>query len=141
MDYSLIEDFTPAQIERARRRCRDIRSLRLAATVSTPLALCVLGFSPLGAGLVRTAGRIGDGWVATAAFGAVLGLLGTVPLNAVIRRVGATGRALVCEPPADPGADRGHPRLGRLARDPLRAARAPGSADARPARHRKRIAR
>jgi STE24 endopeptidase len=70
--YALEEDFTAAQIERSRRRRRETRPLRLASAVITPVLLCVLGFSPLGAGLVHGVGRpVGGGWAATAVLGTV----------------------------------------------------------------------
>ena len=72
MGYALEEDFTAAQIERSRRRRRETRPLRLASAVITPVLLCVLGFSPLGAGLVHGVGRlVGGEWAATAVLGTV----------------------------------------------------------------------
>lgn len=70
--YALEDDFTPAQIERSRRRKRELRPLRLASALVDLAAVCVLGFTPLGAHLIHAAGRIGGGgWAATAALGAV----------------------------------------------------------------------
>jgi len=70
--YALEDDFTPDQIERSRRRKREMRPLRLASAVVDLAAVCVLGFTPLGAHLIHAAGSIaGGGWAATAALGAV----------------------------------------------------------------------
>jgi STE24 endopeptidase len=69
---ALEDDFTPDQIERSRRRKRELRPLRLASAAIDLAAVCVLGFTPLGAGLIHAAGRLaGGGWAATAALGAV----------------------------------------------------------------------
>ena len=101
MGYGLEEDFTAAQIERSRQRKRETRPLRLASAVTTPALLCVLGFSPLGAGLVHGVGRPAGGeWAATAVLGSVaLVVLMTVvdlPLSArlevVNRRWGLSNR-------------------------------------------------
>jgi STE24 endopeptidase len=68
----LEQDFTPEQIERSRARKRAVRPLRIASGVLGAAAVCVLGFTPLGAGLVHAAGRIGGGGPsAEAALGAV----------------------------------------------------------------------
>lgn len=70
--YALEDDFTPDQIERSRQRKREMRPLRVASALLDLAAVCVLGFTPLGAHLIHTAGRIGGGgWAATAALGAV----------------------------------------------------------------------
>ena len=70
--YDLEDDFTSAQIERARSRKRDALPLRYCGVVTDLVVPCLLGFTPLGAGLMRAAGRIGGGgWVATAALGSV----------------------------------------------------------------------
>jgi STE24 endopeptidase len=69
---SLDQDFTAEQIARSRSRKRETLPLRLVSTGVSVAAVCVLGFSPFGADLVRAAGRIaGGGWVARAALGAV----------------------------------------------------------------------
>ena len=65
-------DFTPAQIERSRARKRDTLPLRYASALIGTAVPCVLGFTPLGAALVRAAGEsAGGGWIAQAALGAV----------------------------------------------------------------------
>jgi Zn-dependent protease with chaperone function len=72
VQYALEDDFTPDQIERSRRRKRELRPLRIASAAIDLAAVCVLGFTPLGAHLVHAAGRLaGGGWAATAALGAV----------------------------------------------------------------------
>lgn len=69
---ALLEDFTTAQIERSRRRKRAILPLRLASAAIGFGAVCVLGFTHLGANLVHAAGSAaGGGWAATATLGAV----------------------------------------------------------------------
>jgi STE24 endopeptidase len=69
---ALLEDFTEAQIERSRRRKRAVLPLRLASAVLGFAAVCVLGFTRLGADLVHGAGTLaGGGWAAGAALGAV----------------------------------------------------------------------
>jgi STE24 endopeptidase len=99
--YALEEDFTVAQIERSRRRRRETRPMRLTSAVTTPVLLCVLGFSPLGAGLVHGVGRlVGGEWAATAVLGTVaLMLLMTVVdlpfsarLEVINRRWGLSNR-------------------------------------------------
>lgn len=70
--YSLAEDFTAEQIERSRRRKREVRPLRLSSAALGFAAICVLGFTHLGANLIHRAGPpAGGGWAATAALGAV----------------------------------------------------------------------
>ncbi|QMU77682.1 M48 family metallopeptidase [Streptacidiphilus sp. PB12-B1b] len=65
-------DFTPAQLERSRARKRDTAALRYGSLLTGAAVPCVLGFTPLGAGLSRAAGALaGGGWTATAALGAV----------------------------------------------------------------------
>jgi STE24 endopeptidase len=65
-------DFTPAQIQRSRARRRDTLPLRYASVLTGLAVPCVLGFTALGAGLVRLAGEpFGGGWIARAALGAV----------------------------------------------------------------------
>lgn len=65
-------DFTPAQIERSRARRRDALPLRYASVLTGAVVPLLLGFTPLGAGLVRAAGALaGGGWIARAALGAV----------------------------------------------------------------------
>jgi STE24 endopeptidase len=50
-----------------------MRPLRLASAVLDLAAVCVLGFTPLGAHLIHAVGRLGGGgWAATAALGAVV---------------------------------------------------------------------
>lgn len=69
---ALLEDFTEQQIERSRRRKHATLPLRLASGVIGFAAVCVLGFTRLGADLVHGAGSLaGGGWPATAALGAV----------------------------------------------------------------------
>jgi Zn-dependent protease with chaperone function len=69
---ALLEDFTEAQIERSRRRKRAVLPLRLASAVLSFAAVCVLGFTRLGADLAHGAGSLaGGGWIATALLGAV----------------------------------------------------------------------
>lgn len=69
---ALLEDFTEAQIERSRLRKRAVLPLRLASSGAGLAAVCVLGFTRLGADLVHGAGSLaGGGWIATAALGAV----------------------------------------------------------------------
>lgn len=68
---ALLEDFTEAQIERSRRRKRAVLPLRLASAVLSFAAVCVLGFTRLGADLAHGAGSLaGGGWIATALLGA-----------------------------------------------------------------------
>lgn len=65
-------DFTPEQIDRSRARKHEVMPLRYTSVALGLAVPCVLGFSPLGAGLVHAAGRLaGGGWIATAALGAV----------------------------------------------------------------------
>jgi STE24 endopeptidase len=72
VQYALEDDFTPAQIERSRRRKRAMLPLRIVSAAIDLAAVCVLGFTALGAHLIHAAGRIaGGGWAATAALGAV----------------------------------------------------------------------
>ena len=69
---ALLEDFTEQQIERSRRRKRATLPLRLASAGISLAAVCVLGFTRLGADLVHGAGSLaGGGWLASAALGAV----------------------------------------------------------------------
>jgi STE24 endopeptidase len=69
---ALLEDFTEYQIERSRRRKRAVLPLRLASGAISFGAICVLGFTHLGANLVHAAGSpAGGGWAATAALGSV----------------------------------------------------------------------
>ena len=83
----LLEDFTEDQIARSRRRKRAVRPLRLASAGVGFTAVCLLGFTRLGADLAHGAGSLaGGGWVATALLGAlaldlVLTLLG-LPIGA-----------------------------------------------------------
>lgn len=71
-DLDLLEDFTEPQIERSRRRKRATLPLRLASGAIGFAAVCVLGFTRLGADLVHGAGSLaGGGWIAAAALGAV----------------------------------------------------------------------
>ena len=65
-------DFTPAQIERSRARRRATMPLRYASALTGVAVPLLLGFTPLGAELVRAAGApAGGGWIARAALGAV----------------------------------------------------------------------
>lgn len=89
---ALLEDFTEPQIERSRRRKRATLPLRLASAGLGFAAVCVLGFTRLGADLVHGAGSLaGGGWLASAALGAValdlvLTLLG-LPISARMETV------------------------------------------------------
>jgi STE24 endopeptidase len=89
---ALLEDFTEPQIERSRRRKRATLPLRLASAGLGFAAMCVLGFTRLGAQLVHGAGSLaGGGWLASAALGAValdlvLTLLG-LPISARMETV------------------------------------------------------
>lgn len=79
---ALLEDFTEEQIERSRRRKRAVLPLRLASAGVSFAAVCVLGFTRLGADLAHGAGLLaGGGWIATA-------LLGAVALDLVLTLVG-----------------------------------------------------
>ncbi len=70
--YALTEDFSPEQIERSRRRKRETLPLRLGSAALGFAAVCVLGFTRLGADLVHWAGSpAGGGWASTAVLGAV----------------------------------------------------------------------
>lgn len=88
---ALEADFTPEQLDRSRDRSRETAPLRLGAALLGVAAPCVLGFTPLGAALVRAAGGLGGGgWIATAALGAaalqaVLSLVG-LPLSLALER-------------------------------------------------------
>ncbi|MEZ0070216.1 STE24 endopeptidase [Streptacidiphilus sp. MAP12-20] len=69
-------EFTPEQIDRSRARKRETVPLRYASASLGLVVPAVLGFTPLGAALVRAAGRIaGGGWIATAVLGAIALLL------------------------------------------------------------------
>ena len=86
------DDFTPAQIERSRARRRDTLPLRYASALVGTAVPCLLGFTPLGAWVVRAAGAAaGGGWIARAALGAVaLQLLLTLtglPVSLLAERV------------------------------------------------------
>lgn len=89
---ALLEDFTEPQIERSRRRKRATLPLRLASAGLGFAAVCVLGFTRLGADLVHGAGSLAGGsWLASAALGAValdlvLTLLG-LPISARMETV------------------------------------------------------
>jgi STE24 endopeptidase len=89
---ALLADFTEQQIERSRRRKRATLPLRLASAIVEFAAVCVLGFTRLGADLVHAAGSLaGGGWAASAALGAValdllLTLLG-LPISARMETV------------------------------------------------------
>jgi STE24 endopeptidase len=96
------DDFTPDQIDRARRRRRDVLPLRLTGAALSTAATCVLGLTPAGAGLVRAAGQLaGGGWAARAALGAValqavlvlVGLPVSARLELVNRRWGLSTRS------------------------------------------------
>ncbi|MEY9875176.1 STE24 endopeptidase [Streptacidiphilus sp. MAP12-33] len=98
---ALEDDFTPAQITRSRTRRREVAPLRYTSMLLALAVPAVLGFTLLGAGLVRAAGRVaGGGWVATAALGAValqlVTFLAALPLSlraeAVNRRWGLSHR-------------------------------------------------
>lgn len=79
---ALLEDFTEDQVERSRRRKRAVLPLRLASAAIGFAAVCVLGFTRLGADLAHGAGSLaGGGWVATA-------LLGALALDLVLTLVG-----------------------------------------------------
>jgi STE24 endopeptidase len=68
----LEDDFTPEQIDRSRARKREVMPLRYTSAALGLAVPCVLGFTPLGAGLVHAAGRlVGGSLLATAALGAV----------------------------------------------------------------------
>ncbi|SEL20084.1 M48 family metallopeptidase [Streptacidiphilus jiangxiensis] len=68
----LEDDFTPEQIERSRSRKREVAPLRYTSMLLGLAVPLLLGFTPLGAALVRAAGDVaGGGWIATAALGAV----------------------------------------------------------------------
>ncbi|WP_042381820.1 M48 family metalloprotease [Streptacidiphilus melanogenes] len=69
---ALEDDFTPAEIARSLARKREVTPLRYGSMALGLAVPVVLGFTPLGAGLVRAAGLLGGGgWIATAALGAV----------------------------------------------------------------------
>ena len=66
------DDFTPEQLDRSRRRKQELTPLRWTGALLGFAVPCLLGFTPLGAGLVRLAGQAaGGGWVASATLGAV----------------------------------------------------------------------
>lgn len=68
----LLEDFTEDQVARSRRRKRAVLPLRLASAGVGFAAVCLLGFTRLGADLAHGAGSLaGGGWIATALLGAV----------------------------------------------------------------------
>ncbi|HEU5354218.1 MAG TPA: M48 family metallopeptidase [Actinocrinis sp.] len=99
---ALLEDFTEPQIERSRRRKRATLPLRLASAGLGFAAVCVLGFTRLGADLVHGAGSLaGGGWIASAALGAValdlvltlLGLPISVRMETVNRDWGLSNRS------------------------------------------------
>jgi STE24 endopeptidase len=99
---ALEDDFTPAEIARSRARKREVMPLRYGSMLLGLALPAVLGFTPLGAGLVRAAGRIaGGGWIATAALGAValqvlmllLGLPLSLRAEVVNRRWGLSHRS------------------------------------------------
>ncbi|RAG81188.1 M48 family peptidase [Streptacidiphilus pinicola] len=99
---ALEDDFTPAEIARSRARKREVAPLRYGSMVIGLVVPLVLGFTPVGAGLVRQAGRVGGGgWVATAALGAValqlvllvLGLPLSLRAEVVNRRWGLSRRS------------------------------------------------
>lgn len=99
---ALLEDFTEPQIERSRRRKRATLPLRLASAGLGFAAVCVLGFTRLGADLVHGAGSLaGGGWLASAALGAValdlmltlLGLPISVRMETVNRAWGLSNRS------------------------------------------------
>lgn len=78
----LLEDFTEDQIARSRRRKRAVLPLRLASAGVGFAAVCLLGFTRLGADLAHGAGSLaGGGWIATA-------LLGAVAIDLVLTLVG-----------------------------------------------------
>ena len=99
---ALAADFTPAQIERSRARKREMMPLRCVSALTGLAVPCVLGFTPLGAGLVRVAGEAaGGGWIARAALGAVaiqlvpalVGLPVSLSAERINRRWGLTTRS------------------------------------------------
>jgi STE24 endopeptidase len=99
---ALLEDFTEPQIARSRRRKRATLPLRLASAVLGFAAVCVLGFTRLGADLVHGAGSLGGGgWPASAALGAValdlvltlLGLPISIRMETVNRAWGLSNRS------------------------------------------------
>jgi STE24 endopeptidase len=99
---ALEDDFTPGEISRSRARKREVTPLRYTSMLLGLVVPAVLGFTPLGAGLVRAAGSLaGGGWAATAALGAValelLSLLVGLPLSlraeVVNRRWGLSHRS------------------------------------------------
>jgi STE24 endopeptidase len=99
---ALLEDFTEQQIERSRRRKRATLPLRLASAAIGFAAVCLLGFTHLGADLVHGAGSLaGGGWPASAALGAValdlvltlVGLPVSVRMETVNRAWGLSNRS------------------------------------------------
>lgn len=99
---ALLEDFTEQQIERSRRRKRATLPLRLASAGIGFAAVCLLGFTRLGADLVHGAGSLaGGGWPASAALGAValdlvltlVGLPVSVRMETVNRAWGLSNRS------------------------------------------------
>ena len=95
-------DFTAEQVQRSRARKRETMPLRYAAALIGTAVPCLLGFTPLGAGLVHDAGVLaGGGWIATAALGAVAlqvvltlaGLPVSLRTEAVNRRWGLSTRS------------------------------------------------
>jgi STE24 endopeptidase len=88
---ALARDFTPDQIARSRARSRETTPLRLGSVLVGTTVPLVLGLTPIGAGLVHAAGRLGGGGLlATAALGAValqaVLLLAGLPLSLALER-------------------------------------------------------
>jgi STE24 endopeptidase len=82
----LTDDFTPVEIDRARRRKRDLLPLLLITTFLGLAVSPAVGLTPFGAGVVRVAGDLaGGGWVARAVLGSLalslLGLLVGLPFS------------------------------------------------------------
>jgi STE24 endopeptidase len=99
---ALEDDFTREQIDRSRARKREVMPLRYASALLGLAVPLVLGFTPLGAGLIRAAGWIaGGGWIATAALGAIalqlltylIGLPVSARMEVVNRRWGLSRRS------------------------------------------------
>ena len=82
----LTDDFTPAEIDRARRRKRDLLPLLIITTFLGLAVSPAVGLTPFGAGVVRVAGDLaGGGWIARAVLGSLalslLGLLIGLPFS------------------------------------------------------------
>ena len=71
-DWRTGPDFTPEQYARSKARKRATAPVRYSSLAVDVAAICVLGFTSVGSGLVHAAGRLGGGgWIATALLGAL----------------------------------------------------------------------